>query len=174
MSLPAARKAARASRTIEAGWTPYPKCSTARNRLLIDKPAGGCRLSQNSTFGAVVFCSYGGFWLSFWYYATHIAPTLPSETAHSATGVFLLAWTLFTIYLTVAAARIHRAMLTTFGLLLATFILLTAGALTDTGALTRVGGFVGLATAVAAWYLSAASVLASTFGRSVLPLGARK
>lgn len=133
--------------------------------------AGVIEFFKNSTFGAVVFCSYGGFWMSFWYYVTFIAPNLPAEGRHTATGIFLLAWTLFTVYLTVAASQVHKAMLTVFVLLLTTFILLTVGALGGIPMSTRIGGFVGLATAFGAWYLSAASVLASTFGREVLPLG---
>ncbi|WP_432557626.1 acetate uptake transporter [Granulicoccus sp. GXG6511] len=135
--------------------------------------AGTLEFFKGSTFGAVVFCSYGGFWMSFWYYVTFVAPGLPKETAHSATGVFLLAWTVFTAYLLIAATRVHRAMFITFALLFVTFVLLTVGALGGLVVATRIGGFIGLATAAAAWYLSAASVLSFTFGREVLPLGKR-
>ncbi|MGJ3509423.1 acetate uptake transporter [Enemella sp. A6] len=138
---------------------------------IIQVIAGIIEFFKNSTFGAIVFCSYGGFWLAFWYYATFVSPGLPKESAHLATGIFLLAWTLFTVYLTVAASKVHKMMLITFVLLLITFIMLTSGALTATTVLTRIGGFTGLITAFCAWYLSAASVLSSTFGRELLPLG---
>ena len=133
--------------------------------------AGIMEFFKNSTFGATVFCSYGGFWMSFWYYATFVLPDLNPDTRHSATGVFLLAWTIFTAYITVAAVKVHKAMLTTFVLLLSTFVLLTAGAFASLPAVTHLGGYVGIITAFAAWYLSAASVLSSTYKREVLPLG---
>lgn len=133
--------------------------------------AGVIEFFKNSTFGAVVFCSYGGFWMSFWYYVTFVSPDLPAETKHQATGLFLLAWTIFTVYLTIAASQVHTVMFTTFVLLLITFVLLTVGALGAVPVATQIGGYFGFATAFAAWYLSAASVLSSTFGREVLPLG---
>ena len=34
----------------------------------------------------------------------------------------------------------------------------------------KLGGYIGLATAVAAWYASFAAVTNSTFGRTVLPV----
>ncbi|NLT29860.1 MAG: acetate uptake transporter [Propionibacterium sp.] len=140
---------------------------------LVQLIAGVMEFFKNSTFGAIVFCSYGGFWMSFWYYVTFVAPDLPPDSAHLATGVFLLGWTLFTVYLTVAASKVHTMMLVTFVILLITFVLLTVGALGSVTALTRIGGFTGLVTAFCAWYLSAASVLSSTFGRDLLPLGKR-
>jgi succinate-acetate transporter protein len=46
-------------------------------------------------------------------------------------------------------------------------------AIGDSGAhenVTKWGGYVGLATALAAWYASFAGVTNSTFGRTVLPV----
>ncbi|MDO5499341.1 MAG: acetate uptake transporter [Propionibacteriaceae bacterium] len=138
---------------------------------IVQLVAGIMEFFKGSTFGAVVFCSYGGFWMSFWYYVTFIAHDLPEGTAHTATGLFLLAWGMFTLYLLIAASKVHPAMFITFVLLEITFILLTLGNLASMPLATRLGGFMGIITAFAAWYLSAASVLSSTFGRQVLPLG---
>jgi len=49
------------------------------------------------------------------------------------------------------------------------FVLLAFGALGGVTALTRAGGYVGLLTAGIAWYLCVAGVMASTFGRPMLP-----
>lgn len=133
--------------------------------------AGVIEFFKNATFGAVVFSSYGGFWMSFWYYVTFVSPELPADTKHLATGIFLLAWTIFTAFLLVAALRVHKMMIVTFVLLEITFILLTVGALGAIPAATQIGGYFGLVTAFAAWYLSAASVISSTWGREILPLG---
>jgi succinate-acetate transporter protein len=57
-----------------------------------------------------------------------------------------------------------------FALLAATFFLLGIGnSATDTD-IVKLGGWFGLATAVAAWYASFAAVTNSTFGRTVLPV----
>lgn len=138
---------------------------------LVQLIAGVMEFFKNSTFGAVVFCSYAGFWMSFWYYATFVMHDLPADSRHSATGIFLLAWTVLTVYMTVAASKVHKAMLITFVLLLITFVLLTTGALGNMLAATRLGGWFGIVTAFCAFYLSAASVLSSTFKRDMLPLG---
>jgi succinate-acetate transporter protein len=39
-------------------------------------------------------------------------------------------------------------------------------------AIGTIGGYVGIATAIAAWYASAAGVINANFGRTVLPVGA--
>jgi succinate-acetate transporter protein len=60
-----------------------------------------------------------------------------------------------------------------FVLLTVTFFLLGIG---DAGAhpnITKAGGYVGIATAAAAWYASFAAVVNATFGRVVLPVGPR-
>jgi succinate-acetate transporter protein len=70
----------------------------------------------------------------------------------------------------VASLRTTGAVALVFFLLSITFILLAAG---NSGAHENVikwGGYVGLVTAVAAWYASFAVVTNSTFGRTVLPV----
>jgi succinate-acetate transporter protein len=84
--------------------------------------------------------------------------------------VFLWAWAIFTAYMTVAALRVSGAVLLVFVLLTATFILLAIGASGANKSATEWGGYVGLATAAAAWYASFAAVTNSTFGRTVLPV----
>jgi succinate-acetate transporter protein len=76
----------------------------------------------------------------------------------------------------VAAFGLNAGLITTFVLLLATFILLTIGDLLGgpegPGAIwVRLGGYVGIATAIAAWYVAAADVINDTLGRTVLPVG---
>ena len=61
----------------------------------------------------------------------------------------------------------------TFILLTLTFLFLTLGAFSSVipsaSAMTRVGGWLGLATALAAWYASFAGVTNATFKRTVVP-----
>lgn len=132
--------------------------------------AGMWEFKRNNTFGALAFTSFGAFWLSFAAYVKYVAGTLPASDAYQATGLFLLAWAIFTAYMTIAALRVSVAVLLVFVALTATFVLLTIGALGQTESITHAGGYAGLVTAALAWYASAAGVTNSTFGSTVLPV----
>ncbi len=131
--------------------------------------AGMWEFRTGNTFGAVAFCSFGGFWISFWALEVFYAKQIGGNPGH-AVGVYLWAWAIFTAYMTVAALRVSGAVLVVFVLLTVTFILLAIGASGAHATITHWGGYVGLATAAAAWYASFAAVTNSTFGRTVLPV----
>ena len=122
-----------------------------------------------NTFGAVAFCSFGAFWISFWALNVFYAKQIGGNAGH-AVGVYLWAWAIFTAYMTVAALRVSGAVLLVFVLLTVTFVLLAIGAVGAHETVTHWGGYLGLATAAAAWYASFAAVTNSTFGRTVLPV----
>jgi hypothetical protein len=132
--------------------------------------AGMWEFKKANTFGALAFTSYGAFWLSFATYVKFGIPSMPPTAAHSATGLFLLAWTIFTAYMIVPSLRVSGAVATVFVLLTATFVCLTISELKNYVGLGHVGGYLGLATAAAAWYASFAGVTNATWGRTVLPV----
>lgn len=136
---------------------------------LVQLLAGMWEFRKNNTFGAVAFSSYGAFWLSFAAYVEYVVPGLPPSGAPLATGVFLLAWTVFTACMWPASLRTTGVIAAVFTVLLATFALLAAGQLAGVPALTRTGGWLGLLTAALAWYGCAAAVTNSTWQRTVLP-----
>jgi succinate-acetate transporter protein len=72
--------------------------------------------------------------------------------------------------MTIASLRTTAAVALVFVLLTATFILLAIGASGGHTTVTHWGGYLGLATAAAAWYASFAAVTNSTFGKTVLPV----
>jgi succinate-acetate transporter protein len=131
--------------------------------------AGIWEFRNGNTFGAVAFCSFGAFWISFWALQVFYAKQIGGNAGH-ALGVYLWAWAIFTTYMAVAALRVSGAVLLVFVLLSATFILLAIGATGPHATVTHWGGYVGLATAAAAWYASFAAVINSTFGRTVAPV----
>jgi succinate-acetate transporter protein len=98
------------------------------------------------------------------------APQIPAASAGSAVGLYLWAWAIFTTYMLIASLRTTGAIALVFLLLSATFILLAAGNSGDNTDVIKWGGYIGLATAVAAWYASFAAVVNSTFKRTVLPV----
>ena len=132
--------------------------------------AGMWEFRTGNTFGAVAFTSFGAFWISFWAYVTFFAGDIPAADTGHAVGLYLIAWGIFTLYMFVASLRTTAAIAVVFALLAATFFVLGIG---DAGAhenVTKAGGWLGLATAAAAWYASFAGVTNSTFGRTVLPV----
>jgi succinate-acetate transporter protein len=131
--------------------------------------AGMWEFRKGNTFGAVAFSSYGAFWLSFAAYVKFVAPGLDPADAGNATGLFLLAWAVFTLYMTVASMRTNGAVLAVFVTLSITYILLTIGAFAGSPNWDKAGGAMGIVTAVCAWYASFAAVTNGTWGRTVLP-----
>ena len=132
--------------------------------------AGMWEFAKGNTFGALAFSSYGAFWMAFWYLISHgkDLPTTGTDAAQGV-GVFLLAWTIFTLYMTVVTARISGLLFTLFAVLLLTFAFLTAGKFAGSDSLTHIGGYLGLVTAMVAWYGSFAGVLNGTAKRVIMP-----
>jgi len=135
--------------------------------------AGMWEFRTGNTFGAVAFSSFGAFWLSFFALVTWYADKIPAKDAGHAVGLYLIAWGIFTLYMTVASLRTTMAITLVFVLLTITFFLLGIGNSGAHTGIVKAGGWVGLATAAAAWYASFAAVTNSTFGRTVLPVGPR-
>ena len=124
--------------------------------------AGMWEFKRNNTFGATAFTSYGAFWIAFALLVTFNVANIAAEVRPAAIGVFLVAWGIFTAYMTIAATTLSRPVLVVFILLTITFFVLAIGAFTSQAGLTVLGGYLGLLTAVAAWYASATTVIAST------------
>jgi uncharacterized protein len=137
--------------------------------------AGMWEFRKGNTFGATAFTSYAAFWLAYWGIGRFFAPargTTLSDVNH-AVGVFLLAWTIFTVYMCIAAMRTSLAVFGVFVVLALTFLALTIGKFADSSSVTKLGGWLGLLTAVLAWYASFAVVTNETWKRVVLPVGHR-
>jgi len=129
--------------------------------------AGMWEFVKGNTFGALAFSSYGAFWMSLWYLIAHSG--LSKADAPKGVGIFLLAWTIFTLYMVVVTARISGLLFMLFSVLLATFACLTVGSFAAAPSITHIGGYLGLVTAFVAWYASFAGVLNGTAKRVVLP-----
>jgi succinate-acetate transporter protein len=132
--------------------------------------AGLWEFRTGNTFGATAFCSYGAFWVSFWAFEQFYASKVPEAYVGKAVGLYLIGWGIFTTYMFIASLRTTGAIAVVFLLLAVTFILLGIGNAGGTENITKLGGYVGLLTALAAWYASFAGVTNSTFGKVVLPV----
>lgn len=134
--------------------------------------AGMWEFVRKNTFGALAFTSYGAFWIGI-YVLLHF-PSTVFPMGQDTLAIYLLAWTIFTLYMTVAAIKTSTALLSVFVVLDLTFIFLTIG---NWGAghaeMVKIGGYLGVLTAILAWYCSAAGVINETHGKVVLPVGPR-
>jgi hypothetical protein len=132
--------------------------------------AGMWEFKRGNTFGATAFSSFGGFWIAVFFIVQvgHVDPGAPQFA--SLMGTFFLGWTIFTAYMTIAALRVSGAVLLVFALLTVTFVFLTIGSFHEKANIIHIGGWLGVATAAAAWYASFAGVTNSTFRKQVLPV----
>ena len=148
---------------------------------LVQLVAGIQEFRNNNTFGATAFCSYGGFWLAV---AFTLSPLFGGKNlvgligpdAATGVGIFLLGWTIFTGMMFLGTLRSNLALMAVFFFLFLTFLALTIGWLagipaSGTGSLTwvNIGGWLGIITALVAWYTALAGVLASTKSAFQLP-----
>ena len=131
--------------------------------------AGMWEFRTGNTFGATAFSSYGAFWISFWAYNQFFAKDVPAADAGHAVGLYLIAWGIFTSYMFIASLRTTAAIALVFVLLALTFIVLGIGEAGGTSGIVKLGGWIGLAAAIAAWYASFAEVTNATFNRIVMP-----
>jgi succinate-acetate transporter protein len=137
--------------------------------------AGMWEFAKGNTFGATAFSSFGAFWISFWWLTGHsgLDKVTNADDLGNAVGVYLLAWGIFTAYMTIAATRVSGAVLTVFVLLTITFFLLAIGEFAAKENITHIGGWFGIATALAAWYASFGGVTAFTHKQAMVPMGPR-
>jgi uncharacterized protein len=133
--------------------------------------AGMWEFRSGNTFGATAFTSYGAFWLSFWAFNQFYASKIPEAYLPKAVSLYLIAWGIFTAIMFVGSLRTTGVIALVFLLLTVTFFLLGFGDSGGNESLVKLGGYVGLATAIAALYGTLAGVANSTFGRAILPVG---
>jgi uncharacterized protein len=148
---------------------------------LVQLIAGVQEFRTGNTFGATAFCSYGGFWLAV---AGSLAPLFGGKSlvlligpdAATGVGFFLLGWTIFTFVMFLGTFRLTGALVSVFFFLFLTFLALTIGwfqglPLIGSSALTwvNIGGWLGIVTALLAWYTALAGILAATNSAIKLP-----
>jgi succinate-acetate transporter protein len=144
---------------------------------LVQLIAGIQEFRAGNTFGATAFCSYGGFWLAFGAILTPafgiVAAYPKSADLHTALGFFLLGWAIFTGLMFLGTLRSNMALIAVFGLLFLTFLALAIAEFGGGSVFGTIGGYLGILTALAAWYTALAGILASSKSMFTLPVGPR-
>jgi uncharacterized protein len=145
--------------------------------------AGMWEFKNKNVFGATAFSSYGGFWIGLYFYIhTVVTGGLVHSglQVHRDLGWILLAFAIFNTYMLIVSTQLNTAVFGVFLTLELTEIFLFIGNFTinasqvangDTSTLLKVGGIIGVITALVAWYTSAAGVLNGLKGKVVAPVG---
>lgn len=132
--------------------------------------AGMWEFRNNNVFGATAFGTYGSFWIGLFIFFRFVAPT-PLENVTNDLGWILLAFAIFNIYMLLFSAQANLAVFGVFlGLELA-LIVLSIGFFSANTNTIKVGGYIGIVTALIAWYTSAAGIAAGMGGKIRLPVG---
>lgn len=141
---------------------------------LVQLLAGLQEFRAGNTFGATAFCSYGGFWLATGFVLLPASGILAALTKDGslgqALGIFFLGWTIFTGWMFLGTLRSNLALMAVFFFLFLTFLFLTIGALGANNTMNQIGGWLGIITALVAWYTALAGVLASGKNAFTLPV----
>ena len=167
---------------VNAGWA---KNSSGADWLgyafayggLIQLLAGMWEFRNRNVFGATAFSTYGGFWigLGLWFLlvASRARPAVAAGTAflNHDLGWILLAFAIFNTYMLLFSAQVNAAVFGVFLTLELTEIILAIGFFANSAGTVQLGGYVGLVTALVAWYTSAAGVSNGLAGRIRLPVG---
>jgi uncharacterized protein len=140
--------------------------------------AGMWEFRKNNVFGATAFSTYGGFWIGLGLYALLVEPTAAKAGGANAEslvqndlGWILLAFAIFNTYMLLWSTQVNAAVFSVFLTLEITEIVLFIGNLSHSTGTVKLGGWIGVLTALVAWYTSAAGVTNGMVGRLSLPVG---
>jgi uncharacterized protein len=150
--------------------------------------AGMWEFRNRNVFGATAFGTYGSFWIGLFLWVRFVvdpavaAAKTPVELAATVAALnhdlawILLAFAIFNTYMLILSAQVNMAIFGVFLTLEITEIILcignfNAGAALNPTTTIKIGGYVGLITALVAWYASAAGVSNGVAGKVRFPVG---
>jgi uncharacterized protein len=143
---------------------------------LVQLLAGMWEFRNRNVFGATAFASYGGFWIGLFLYVQLVGARLLARPItvplfnHDVAWI-LLSFAIFNTYMLIWSTQVNMAVFAVFLTLELTEIILFIGNFAGSSGTVKFGGYVGLVTALAAWYASAAGVANGMGGRLSLPVG---
>ena len=160
--------------TVNAHWTHGNSAGTAFLGYALAYGGGAQLLAgmwefrNRNVFGATAFSSYGAFWIGLFIWIKNA----PAATGHDL-GWILLAFAIFNFYMLIMATQVNLAVFAVFLTLQLTEIFLAIGNFMDggTGGISQFGGYLGILTALCAWYTSAAGVANGLNGKIRIPVG---
>ncbi|HEY1775468.1 MAG TPA: acetate uptake transporter [Solirubrobacteraceae bacterium] len=139
---------------------------------LIQILVGILEVGRGNLFGAVVFGTYGPFWVIFGAIETWFAPQVhPAAAANQGLALFLAMFAVVSFYFWIASFRTDAVLIVVIGLIWIGLGLLAWGFSGGHTSLIKAGGWVTVAFAILAWYHAAADMINFTFKRTLLPVG---
>ena len=132
--------------------------------------AGMWEFRNRNVFGATAFSTYGGFWIGLGLWALLVAPSAGAKGAKDVAWI-LLAFAIFNTYMLLWSTHVNMAVFAVFLTLEATEVILFIANFAGSSGLVKFGGYVGILTALCAWYTSAAGVINGMRGAPFLPVG---
>jgi succinate-acetate transporter protein len=128
--------------------------------------AGLMEYPRGNTFGLVAFCSYGCFWFAFALYLMVFGGKGPLAYL----GAWLVVWAAYTVVLWFASLKLGNRMLSVVLLTLwIAFLLLGLSHLLNMDILHTIGGWIGMLTAVLAFYVASTDLLGELNEKKVVP-----
>jgi succinate-acetate transporter protein len=128
--------------------------------------AGMWEFRNRNVFGATAFSTWGAFWIGLFIWIKNS----PAASGHDLAWI-LIAFAVVNAYLLLFSIQVNLAVFGVFVFLEATLVVLVIGNFTSSVGITQAGGYVGIVTAVFAWYASAAGIGKGLNGRIQLPVG---
>lgn len=133
--------------------------------------AGMWEFRNRNVFGATAFGTYGCFWIGLGLYIKFLpAGATPAQIGNDL-GWILLAFAIFNTYMLLWSARVNAAVFAVFLTLEVTEIVLFIGNFSGNTETVKVGGYIGVLTALCAWYASSAGVINGLAGKPVMKVG---
>jgi uncharacterized protein len=143
--------------------------------------AGMWEFRNRNVFGATAFSTYGGFWIGLGLWVILVATAGPKTPLSAAAayaaatgkdlGWILLAFAIFNTYMLIFSTQLNTAVFLVFLTLEATEVILFIGFFANSSGVHKFGGYIGILTALVAWYTSAAGVINGMKGGVIAPVG---
>jgi len=142
--------------------------------------AGMWEFACGNTFGATMFTSYGGFFISYgiiyWPGSGILAAYSASQAGSGgslfdAFGIYLIPWFIFTTLMFFATHRATGALAALYFFWMLSLMLLMIASFRQSSSINKAGGAFGLVTAAIAYYAAAAAIITRDTGYFGLPTG---
>ena len=166
-----------------SAWLPFALAYGGLAQLL----AAMWGFAKKNIVAATGFGTFGAFWIGLGFYILlvvnpAVAAIRPATAAATVTtinhdlGWILLGFAVFTTYTLILVSQTNVALFATFFLLWVTLIVLCIGNFNAGAALLptttiKIGGYLGVITALVAWYTSAADFSTGMGGKLRFPVG---
>jgi succinate-acetate transporter protein len=143
---------------------------------LVQLLAGMWEFRNRNVFGSTAFSTYGGFWIGLGLFAI-LQPGTGASPAqlNNDKAWILVAFAIFNTYMLLWSLQVNWAVFGVFLTLEATEIVLFIGNFASKSIMPtttiKIGGYLGVLTALVAWYTSAAGVTNGMDGLIKLPVG---